>query len=152
PPISNCHVLGKQIMATIKGLIEVTILPSWVSHASLDWGTAKCGKLKASKWCIIYTIHMPIALIKYWGYESTVDREHEMLDNFMDLVCTVLLANLHSISQDHVDLYRSHIRQYLEKLKTLYKDVKIKPIHHASLHVDDFLGLFGPVQSHSTPF
>ncbi|KDQ65238.1 hypothetical protein JAAARDRAFT_188481 [Jaapia argillacea MUCL 33604] len=75
-----------------------------------------------------------------------------MLKNFMDLVCAILLANMQTISKGHINAYRLHIQRYLETMKSLYKDIKIKPTHHASLHVGDFLELFGLVQSHSAPF
>ena len=70
----------------------------------------------------------------------------------MDLVHAVHIVNMRAISNDHIAAYQKYIHRYLFNFKTLYKDSKIKPIHHITLHADEFLERFGPVHAHSAPF
>lgn len=59
---------------------------------------------------------------------------------------------MHVMSQKHILAYNKFIFCYVDGVKTLYLDKKIKPIHHAALHIGDILELFSPVHSHSAPF
>ncbi|KAF9790775.1 hypothetical protein BJ322DRAFT_1170142 [Thelephora terrestris] len=47
------------------------------------------------------------------------------------------------MAEDHKQL----ITRYLTEMKTLFKENKIQPIHHAVLHTGDFLRLFGPTHA-----
>jgi hypothetical protein len=74
------------------------------------------------------------------------------LENFMDLVRAVQIANLRSISRSEIELYEHHISRYMTSFKSLYKVAKVKPIHHAALHYGDVLRGFGPAHTHSAAF
>ncbi|KAA1480108.1 hypothetical protein DENSPDRAFT_789966, partial [Dentipellis sp. KUC8613] len=139
-------------MEAIREDMARTVLPSWVSMAPRDWGTTKRGKLSANNWRVIATIHLPITLIRLWGDTNATARQQNMLDNFIDLMYAVQLANLREVSLEHIALYQKYMRRYLEGYKSLYKDTRIKPIHHVAQHIDDFLFLFGPNHAHSAPF
>ncbi|KAF9642264.1 hypothetical protein BDM02DRAFT_3193584 [Thelephora ganbajun] len=89
PPVRTSRgVLGKDVLQEVWDDMKLTELPSWMSSAPPNWGTAAWGKLTADQWMV-----------------------------------------------------------YLNTMKTLFKDVKIQPIHHAALHAGDFLWLFGPNHS-----
>ena len=136
-------------MDAVRADMKATITPSWITPAPLDWGTPKRGKLSADHWKVICIIHLPITLIRLWGYDD--GRKHDMLLNFMDLVMAVQIANMRIISEKHIILYEKLMMRYLIKFKSLYKDAKIKPTHHVSLHIGDFLRNFGPVHAYRTP-
>ena len=127
-----------------------TQLPSWIASAPPNWGTAERGKISADQWRVICTIHLTITLIRLWGNET--GRKKELLLNFMDLVSAIRIANMRVSSRKQILAYNKHIFRYLDGVKVLFPDEKIKPIHHASLHIGDILELFGPVHSHSAPF
>ena len=132
--------------------MSLTELPSWVTKAPSNWGTATRGKLSANNWRVICTIHLPITLIRLWGGDDIPDNRKAMLENFMDLVHAVQVANLRSISQKEIELYEYYIFRYLTLFKSLYKLAKVKPIHHAALHYGDVIWGFGPAHTHSAAF
>jgi hypothetical protein len=132
--------------------MALTELPSWVTKAPSNWGTAARGKLSANNWRVICTVHLPITLIRLWGRDDTPDNRSAMLENFMDLVRAVQIANLRSISRSEIELYEHHISRYMTSFKSLYKVAKVKPIHHAALHYGDVLRGFRPAHTHSMAF
>jgi hypothetical protein len=130
--------------------MERTLLPTWISPAPRNWGTTTRGKLSADEWRVICTIHLPITLIRLWHHK--LGRERELLDNFMDMVTAVRIANLRSSSANQAQAYDDHIFRYMEDLTRLFPDQSLKPVHHAALHIGHMLRLFGPLHSHSAPF
>ena len=132
--------------------MALTKLPSWVTKAPSNWGTATRGKLSANNWRVICTIHLPITLIRLWGGDDIPDYQKAMLENFMDLVCAVQIANLRSISRKEIELYEHYISHYMTSFKSLFKLSKVKPIHHAALHYGNVLREFGPAHTHSAAF
>lgn len=145
-------LLGKDIMEAIWADMVHTQLPSWVTDVPSNWGTATHGKLSANNWKVICTVHLPITLIRLWGGENAPEDRKHKLQNFMDLVCAVQIANLRSISKKEIELYEHFIHRYLTGFKTLYKTAKVKPIHHAALHYGDILRGFGPSHTHGASF
>ena len=132
--------------------MALTILPSWVMDVPRNWGTTMWGKPSANNWRVIYTVHLPITLIRLWGGSDTLADRKSKLENFMDLACTVQIANLRSISNKEIELYKHYIFHYVTTFKLLYKLAKVKPIHHAALHYGDVLQGFGPAHTHGAAF
>lgn len=130
--------------------MERTQIPTWISSAPRNWGSAQRGKLSADNWRVICTIHLPITLIRLWSNET--GQKQKLLANFMDLVSAVHIANMRVSSQNQIRAYNMHIFRYVAGVKALYPDEKLKPTHHAALHIGELLNLFGPVHSHSAPF
>ncbi|KAH9170486.1 hypothetical protein EDB89DRAFT_1853418, partial [Lactarius sanguifluus] len=110
------------------------------------------GKLSANNWQVICTVHLPITLIRLWGGDGAPEDWKNKLENFMDLVCTVQIANLHSVSKKEIELYDYYILHYMTTFKSLYKLAKVKPVHHAALHYGDVLRGFGPRHMHGAAF
>jgi len=132
--------------------MALTELPSWVTDVPRNWGTAAQGKLSANNWRVICTVHLPITLIRLWGGDHAPEDWKNKLENFMDLVCVVQIANLRSISKKEIEPYKRYIFRYMTRFKSLYKLVKVKPIHHAALHYGNILWGFGPAHMHSAAF
>ncbi|KAH9035440.1 hypothetical protein EDB83DRAFT_2228944 [Lactarius deliciosus] len=130
----------------------LTELPSWVTKAPSNWGTVAQGKLSTNNWRVICTIHLPITLIRLWGGDNIPNDRKAKLENFMDLVHAIQIANLCSISREEIELYKKYIFHYMTTFKSLYKLTKVKPIHHASLHYGDVLRGFRPAHTHGTAF
>ena len=127
-----------------------TQLPSWMSPAPRNWGSAKRGKLTADQWKVVTTVHLPITLMRLWG-ASQEGRLFLMLCNFMDLSAAIQLANQRIITEKHIEDYERLILRYLLGLVAIFKDTQLQPIHHVSMHAGDFLRLFGPTHSVRTP-
>lgn len=137
-------------METVWADMKRTQLPTWISPAPPNWGTAERGKLSADQWRVICTIHLPITLIRLWGDET--GRKKAMLEHFMDLVSAVRIANLRISSKDQIRAYNHFMFRYASRCASLYPDETLKPTLHASLHIGDILELFGPVHAISAPF
>lgn len=138
-------VLGRDVLEEVWGDMRVTELPSWMSSAPPNWGTAARGKLTADQWMVICTVHLPITLIRIWG--KLRDRRFSLLCNFMDLTSSVQLADQRAINEGMIRDSEMLMLRYLNTMKTLFKDTKIQPIHHAALHAGEFLRYFGPNHS-----
>jgi hypothetical protein len=126
-----------------------TELPSWISPAPRNWGTATRGKLTADQWKVVATVHLPITLMRLWGTQE--GRHFLMLCNFMDLSAAVQLANQRVITEKHIKDYELLIKRYLSSMMVMFKDTPLQPIHHVSLHAGEFLRMFGPTHSVRTP-
>ncbi|KAK0440683.1 uncharacterized protein EV420DRAFT_1247741, partial [Desarmillaria tabescens] len=146
------HVLGRSIMEAVYEDMKKTRLPLWVSRAPKDWGTPSRGKLTADQWKVICTVHLVITLIRIWGTPSSPEslRFSRMLTNFLDMVKAVSILNLRVTSHMHIQRYNFFAKRYVGVMKTLYKDVAVKPIHHMALHAGEFLRVFGPVHAYRT--
>ena len=128
--------------------MEIIELPSWISPAPSKVGEKKHGKLSADQWRTFCTVHLPITLIRLWGGLPEGQRERRMLANFMDLVTAVEISGSLVISGAHIDLYCSTILRYLRTMKSLYKEAKVVPNHHMSVHIgDSVLPHFGPLHA-----
>ena len=143
------EVLGKDILEAVWDDMTRTELPSWMSPAPRNWGTATRGKLTADQWKVVATVHLPTSLIRLWG--TTQGRHFLMLCNFMDLSAAIQLANQRIITEKHTTDYERLILRYLRGMKLLFKDTPLQPIHHVSMHAGEFLRLFGPTHSVRTP-
>lgn len=122
--------------------MKKTILPSWMSSAPSNWGTAARGKLSADHWRTICTVHLPITLIRLWS--SGTERQRSLLANLMDLVRAIEIASLRKITRQNIDEYNLLVNQYLDRIKNLFKGTRIRPTHHMLKHIGDFLLLMGP--------
>ena len=125
--------------------MKLTQLPSWMSPAPPNWGTAARGKLTADQWMVICTVHLPITLIRIWG--NLTDRRFSLLSNFMDLTSAIQLADQRALTNQMIADSEMLMARYLNDMKRLFKDAKIQPIHHVALHAGDFLRLYGPNHS-----
>lgn len=130
--------------------MELTQLPSWISPAPRNWGTTKRGKLSADELRVICTIHLVITLIRLWHDKS--GREAVMLQNFMHVVSAASIAHLQVLSRNQKQAYNDLIFQYLRDVRSLFPDQKLKPVHHAALHIGHMMELFGPVHSYRAAF
>lgn len=129
--------------------MKFTFLPSWVTPAPADWGTARRGKLSANNWRIICCVHLPITLIRLFGRDS--GRRKRILDNFMDLVRAVRTATTSTISPKQIETYRTLMQHYSEGVKDLFPEHEVLPSHHAAMHIGDVLEKFGPKHAHDSP-
>lgn len=127
-----------------------TQLPTWIGSPPRRWGTKAYGKLSADQWRVICTIHLPITLIRLWEREE--GRKKDLLVNFMELVTAVRIANMRVSSADQIKAYNEAMTRHIKGLQILFPNAKLRPSHHAALHIGDILDLFGPVHSHSAPF
>lgn len=131
-------------------LSEITT-PTWVSPVPSNLGSASHGKLKADQWRTLGVTHLPLSLTKLWALcDSGNPRSQkckEILDVTISLISAVILASSRISSPAIATAYLSHMKTYMEGVKKLFPHYKFQPNHHMSLHLYDYLRLFGPVHS-----
>lgn len=134
-------------MLAVSADMKRTQVPSWISRPPVDWGQARRGKLSANNWEVICTIHLVFTLIRLWGGAAGTQRQHDTLQNYMDLIQAVRILTMKSIAPVDIAAYRRYIYQHLVDYKRLYPNAKINSIHHAALHAHEKLEEFGPIPS-----
>lgn len=143
--IARGPVLGIDVMRAIWDDMRKTALPSWVGAAPKNWGTAKRGKLSASHWRTIFTIHMPITLIWLWRDET--GRKAELLDNMLCLALSILTANV-LVTEDGIgDAYDDCFKLYMTGVAKLFPEDNITPSQHCAFHIGQNIKDYGPQHS-----
>lgn len=141
-------------MRHIQQVIRETTTPSWINSVPSDYGDAHAGTIKADEWRILSTVYLPIALTTIWGDEDgnpPPEGSHalKILDHTMALFQAVTIVCRYTMNQERVKMYRNFMKDWVDGLYLhphTKKHAKRANIH-ASLHLYDFLLLFGPVIS-----
>jgi hypothetical protein len=148
PQFGTAEVLGR-----IRDVIRDASVPTWLGSVPSDFGDASAGTLKADEWRSLITVYLPIALVSLWGAgtshasDELSVRLRSVLDHTMELVCAVYLACARTMTARRANAYCSYISGYVGKLKEIHPTFALRPNHHASFHLYDFLLLFGPAHS-----
>lgn len=150
-PIAREPVVAGLSLADVQAIrkdLSDTIKPSWVTSLPKDLGSKRHGKLKADQWRTVATVFLPTTLIPRWSPAADDVKDGvrlEMLDNTMDLVNAVILATKRAITEQDCESYMKYMSRYLADLKRLYPHLQLRPVHHAALHLGEFLRMYGPV-------
>lgn len=136
-----------EVLERIREVIRDTSTPSWFESAPRNFGDASAGSIKADEWRSLIMVYIPIALISVWGAHNPDSDTIAALDHTMSLVSAVYLACARTMTLERASAYRSCITSYVGNLKSLYPSFSLRPNHHASFHIFDYLVLFGPVHS-----
>ncbi|OBZ77196.1 hypothetical protein A0H81_02514 [Grifola frondosa] len=144
----SANVKGKETLEEFLKDRSRMELPSWITPAPVGFGTTQHGKLSADQWKTVGTINLPITLIRTWGSET--GRRLEMLRNFMEAVEAIEIIGLREIDASHIEIAGQCMQRYLKSVVLLHKEAKVLPNHHFTLHLPEFLRLFGPVHAWRT--
>ncbi|KAG1850991.1 hypothetical protein C8R48DRAFT_612869 [Suillus tomentosus] len=142
-----------EVLDRIRNVIRDTTTPTWLGSVPKNFGEASAGTIKADEWRSLITIYLPIALVSLWGAgtshssDEIAVRLKTILDHTMELVGAVYLACARTMTPRRAQAYRSHIAAYVGKLQTIHPTFSVRPNHHASFHIYDYLLLFGPAHS-----
>jgi hypothetical protein len=137
----------------IRNVITNTITPSWLGSVPKNFGDASAGTLKADEWRTLVTVYLPFALISLWGAgsfhktDAKAKRMREVLDHSMDLFCATRLICLRTMTIHRMEAFRGLMVQYISNLRDIHPEAPYKTSHHLSLHMYEFLKLFGPARS-----
>lgn len=145
------YVLNVEEVDAIHNDIACLIHPSWLTSVPAQLGNASHGKLKADQWRALGTTFLPISLVHLWSDEDESNQRSvrclQILDVTMSLLSAVILATSRTTSSDHIDQIQGHLLDYLNGLKQVFPDYKLHPNHHMSLHIPEYIKLFGPVHT-----
>jgi hypothetical protein len=148
-------ILTEEEVESIRSDIENMMTPSWLTSVPNDLGEPRHGKLKADQWRVLATTYLPISLVRMWDAnelegqppERPTSRRQKLLHATMSLISAVIIATSQKTSSAKAGLYLQHMQTYLRLMKELIPDYDFRPNHHMSLHLAEYLCLFGPVHA-----
>ncbi len=145
------HVLLAEEVEKIWSDIDQLLTPSWMTSVPSQIGSSSQGKLKADQWRTLGTTHLLLSLTRLWGFQGDgsprAARCLEILDVTVSLISAIVIATSHTVTSASASLYQEHMLDYINGIKRLFPDYQLHPNHHMSLHISEFLLLFGPVHS-----
>ena len=145
------HVLLAEEVEEIWSDIDQLLTPTWMTSVPSQIGSSSHGKLKADQWRTLGTTHLLLSLMRLWGFQDDDSprsiRCLEILDVTVSLISAIIIATSHTVTSASASAYQAHMLGYINGIKRLFPDYHIHPNHHMSLHIPEFLLLFGPVHS-----
>ena len=145
------HVLLAEEIEEIWSDIDQLLTPSWMTSVPSQIGCSFHGKLKADQWRALGTTHLLLSLTRLWGFPGDGSprsvRCLEILEVTASLISAVAIATSHTVTSASASAYQKNMLDYINGIKRLFPDYQLHPNHHMSLHISEFLLLFGPVHS-----
>lgn len=96
---------------------------------------------------------VPVSLAQIWSYsdaEALIDekkrRRRQVLASTILLATALRWGTSDVTSQIHSETFTQYTMTYLQILLHLYPSFKLRPNHHAALHIGFFLREFGPMR------
>lgn len=142
---SKTTILNESVLSEVWADMAKTMVPSWISRAPRNLGSASHGKLKADQWRTACCINLVVTLVRLWGQSGSTQQQKDLLDNFLALVTAVRWATMRSTSEERVKIVEDHLQHYLTTLVLLFSEDNLVPNHHFSLHLVECIRAFGPV-------
>ncbi|KNZ60305.1 hypothetical protein VP01_1574g1, partial [Puccinia sorghi] len=103
------------------------------SPTCLNFNNPKVGKLKASKWNLLFSTYLPLSLI-YFFFENLVQSTHpNMMINFLLLITCTNIVSMKSVTNDACRKLAKAYILYTGTSKKLFQLPKIVPNHHYAL-------------------
>jgi hypothetical protein len=141
--------LTKRELESIRAHIGSTNRPSWHRGPPLNFREAAHGKLKADQWRSCIEFDLPVSLAQIWlsnpQNDQKAKRRQKLAESTMLLAMAIQWATSHITSKKHADQYTKYMQAYLNSLIELYPNIRLRPSHHAALHIGPFLLRFGPM-------
>ncbi|KAF9493801.1 hypothetical protein BDN71DRAFT_1432265 [Pleurotus eryngii] len=137
-------------METLWEDVRNVITPSWLTSVPSNLGN-HTGKLKADQWRTAATVFYPITLICIWSSQNTTvppnhqGRNEKLLSMTLALVSAINIVTSRTTSQEHARKYLHYMTMYYQLLKEIFPEYVCHPNHHQSMHLAEYLTLYGPV-------
>ncbi|PVF91542.1 hypothetical protein CPB86DRAFT_719226 [Serendipita vermifera] len=136
-----------QIQSDLKSII----VPSWVEKPRAKFGDKSNGKVKAAEWGTLFTIYIPLTMLRLWGIEMTRALTTDYILHLKALLTLTIIVNITtsvSSSSAIIQLYDTSVHLYLRLISVLNRDRSLVVNHHLALHVSEFMKLHGPSRTH----
>jgi hypothetical protein len=139
----------KKIQGDIAGVTRPQHRPAPPSNL----GCPGHGKLKADQWKTCIEFDIPVSVAQLWSRDTcppgqdpkVTERRDKLFQSIMHLAIAVRWGTSYRTSKHHSQMFQDHMKAYLQSLLDLYPDIKLRPNHHAALHIGDLLTRLGPV-------
>jgi hypothetical protein len=133
-------VLNRLELEEVQTDIAKIMVPSWFTKIQPSFGDLSNGKLKADEWRSLFTVYLPMTLMRLWA-DSKDHRLHLKTLLLLSIIVNITCST--TISNELVECYDNAIRLYLQLLTACNED-SLVPNHHFALHLSKFMKLFGP--------
>ncbi|KAJ7665156.1 hypothetical protein DFH06DRAFT_985719 [Mycena polygramma] len=136
----------------IQQVIAETDTPAWVHHVPRNYGEPAAGSMKADQMRLLLTIYLPIALVILWSEQTGPNAPHfrTLLNHAMAFFQAVTIMCRYAMTAERATAFRNYMKQWVDDLYSCYphtKHHKKRTNVHVTLHIYDFLLLWGPVIS-----
>ncbi|MBW0550998.1 hypothetical protein O181_090713 [Austropuccinia psidii MF-1] len=141
---------GQNMMVALSDVVVpfgVTRIPKWL-------GKAKEGKMKASEWCSLFSIYLPLAAIdtlvgdieKYLNKPQEAANLCQLVDNFCSLVGCTHILEAQSITKPDCVQFGQEYQKYSASSSLLFPGYVVNPNHHYALHIKMQLKWWEPLR------
>ncbi|MBW0469582.1 hypothetical protein O181_009297 [Austropuccinia psidii MF-1] len=135
--------LSNDLKQTIQNKIKDVIVPKGVSQMTSKVGTAGNGWLKESEWRVSFSVYIPLVFL--YSLFETEPQNHLLLVNTTALIKCTEIVGAKSITQEEAALFAQEYGVYQTTSSQLFKNIKITPNHHYSMHIPEQLRRWGPL-------
>lgn len=132
------HLLSKFSLATLRSTISSTSIPSWIDRPPTNLGEPSHGKTKSDTWFKLYQIFIPLAACQVWQPKSD-----GQLENLFTLICAINLTSSHTVTTSLPSTLARYLRSYLNSLRELHPQIRLRPNHHYMLHIPGMIERVG---------
>lgn len=137
-------ILDQLVLSEVWKDMEKTTLPSCVTRAPRNLGSRSHGKLKADQWRTACLVNLVITLCRLWGGVNASQKNQSLLRNYLSLVIAVRWATTRTTSNYHSDVVQQFLVYYIHSTLEIFGARALVYNNHASLHVPECLGAYGP--------
>ncbi|MBW0467884.1 hypothetical protein O181_007599, partial [Austropuccinia psidii MF-1] len=146
---STIQALTNAVKEEILSLFSQVLVPSGLTRVPKGLGGARNGKLKASKWHSLFSIHLPLtfvdSIVKIETFDEDLIQHECLLNNFSSLVqCTNIISSKR-VNEEYCQIFEEEYRNYTETSRRIFSNIKILPNHHYALHIPEQMRWWGPL-------
>ncbi|MBW0501595.1 hypothetical protein O181_041310 [Austropuccinia psidii MF-1] len=135
--------LSNDSKQTIRNKIKDVIVPKGVSQITSKVGTSGNGQLKESEWRVLFSVYIPLVFLD--SLFETEPQNHLLLVNTTALIKCTEIVGAKSITQEEAALFPQDYGAYQTTSSQLFKNIKITPNHHYTMHMPEQLMRWGPL-------
>ena len=141
-PKRMLQIITEDELVKIRGFMKSVVRPPWYAKPPSNLGEASHGLLKADELRSLIDFDLPVALSRLW------DRNDERMKLFhaaITLGTAIRYATSSKITDFHIQQYHALMLRFLHLVREIDPSWNLKPNNHNSLHLEDYLALYGPM-------
>ncbi|POW10331.1 hypothetical protein PSTT_06172 [Puccinia striiformis] len=136
-------------MNLFRSTMTEIVLPTTIGCIPSQLGKAKCGKLKASQWYVLFVYVIPLIITDIFVSDiDKIDPKSNLaliMENIACLVQCTHIVNSRSVKIVHTQRFEDSYRRYNQTSKKIFENLTINPNHHYALHIPEQIKLWGPL-------
>jgi hypothetical protein len=144
------HFWSDTIKNKLIRAVQEVVVPAGITMMPKNFGKEKNGKLKASKWQTLYSIHLPLCALDIFigrDVEESLIRNQDAIQNITSLVCCTNIVGSKTIKNLDLATFANKYEVYTATSKHLFPNLRILPNHHYALHVPEQLQWWGSLMA-----